>query len=227
MTNEIELKSQLREVIGKQVKELRRQGLLPAVVYGAGIEPTPIQLDSLDAEKILAGVGSSTLIDLYVGDELHKVLVRDLQRDVIQRTPIHIDFLKVAMDVKITTVVPVELVGQSPAVQELGGVLVTGLSEIEVEALPSDLPDRVTVDLEMLETFDDSITVGDLYLGDGVTVLTAEDEFIANVVYQTMEEIVEEEEELEAELAEPELVGEEGEELPEEEMPQEEEQDEE
>jgi large subunit ribosomal protein L25 len=222
MSKEIELKSEQREVIGKQVKELRRQGLLPAIVYGAGIEPTPIQLDSLDAEKVLSGVGSSTLIDLYIGDEVHKVLVRDLQRDVIKRNPIHIDFLKVAMDVAITTVVPVELVGKSPAVQELGGVLVTGLSEIEVEALPSDLPDRVTVDLEVLETFDDSITVGDLYLGDGVTVLTDADEFIANVLYQTMEEIVEEEEELEAELAEPELVGEEGEEVVEEEAPEEE-----
>jgi large subunit ribosomal protein L25 len=223
MSKVVELKSQPREVIGKKVKELRRQGELPAIVYGAGIEPTAIQLNSLDAEKVLAGVGSSTVIDLYIGDDLHKVLVRDLQRDVIQRNPIHIDFLKVAMDVKIDTVVPVELIGQSPAVQELGGVLVTGLSEIEVEALPSDLPDRVTVDLEVLETFDDSITVGDLYLGEGVTVLTDSDEFIANVVYQTMEEIIEEEEELEAELAEPELVGEEGEEMPEEEAPQEEE----
>jgi large subunit ribosomal protein L25 len=227
MSEEIELKSQIRKVVGKQVKALRRDGLLPAVVYGAGIEPTPIQLESLLAEKVLAGVGSSTLIDLYIGDEVHKVLVRDLQRDVIRRTPIHIDFLKVAMDVKITTVVPVELVGHAPAVQELGGVLVTGLSEIEVEALPSDLPDRVTVDLEVLETFDDSITVGDLYLGEGVTVLTDDSEFIANVVYQTMEEIVEEEEELEAELAEPELVGEEGEEMVEGEAPAEEEETEE
>lgn len=223
---EIVLKSEKRGVIGKQVKQLRRDGLLPAVVYGAGIEPTPIQLEALEAEKILAGVGSSTLIDLHVGKDVHKVLVRDLQRDVIRRTPIHIDFLKVAMDVTITTVVPVELVGKSPAVQELGGVLVTGLSEIEVEALPSDLPDRVSVDLEVLETFDDSITVGDLFLGEGVTVLTDADEFIANVVYQTMEEIVEEEEELEAELAEPELVGEEGEEVPEEEAPQEEDEEE-
>jgi large subunit ribosomal protein L25 len=221
MPKEIELKSNPRKTVGKQVKRLRREGLLPAVVYGAGIEPTPIQLDALEAEKVLAGIGSSTLIDLYIGDEVHKVLVRDLQRDVIRRNPTHIDFLKVAMDVKINTVVPVELVGQSPAVQELGGVLVTGLSEIEVEALPSDLPDRVTVDLTVLENFDDSITVGDLYLGDGVTVLTDEDEFIANVVYQTMEEIVEEEEELEEELAEPELVGEEGEELPEGEAPEE------
>lgn len=223
MSKEIELKSERRTVIGKQVNALRRDGLLPAIVYGAGIEPTPIQLETLETEKILADVGSSTLINLHIGDDVHQVLVRDLQRDVIRRTPVHVDFLKVAMDVVITTVVPVELVGQSPAVQELGGVLVTGLSEIEVEALPSDLPDRVTVDLEVLATFDDSITVGDLYLGDGVEVLTDADEFIANVVYQTMEEIIEEvEEELEAELAEPELVGEEGEEAPEEEAPQEE-----
>jgi len=154
----------------------------------------------------MAQVGSSTLIDLEVDGKTYKALVREVQRDVITKEMIHLDFLNVAMDVKIKTVVPVELVGEAPAVRDLGGVLVTGLSEIEVEALPSDLPDRITVDLEALQDFNDSITVGDLYLGEGVTVLTDPDEAIANVVYQTMEEeIVEVEEELVAEV-EPEVV---------------------
>ncbi|HHH82579.1 MAG TPA: 50S ribosomal protein L25 [Chloroflexi bacterium] len=202
----IQIKASPRSILGKQVKVLRRQGKLPAVVYGAGIEPIPLELDARDAARVMAQVGSSTLIDLEVDGKTYKALVREVQRDVITKEMIHLDFLNVAMDVKIKTVVPVELVGEAPAVRDLGGVLVTGLSEIEVEALPSDLPDRITVDLEALQDFNDSITVGDLYLGEGVTVLTDPDEAIANVVYQTMEEeIVEVEEELVAEV-EPEVV---------------------
>ena len=202
----IQIKASPRSILGKQVKVLRRQGKLPAVVYGAGIEPIPLELNARDAARVMAQVGSSTLIDLEVDGKTYKALVREVQRDVITKEMIHLDFLNVAMDVKIKTVVPVELVGEAPAVRDLGGVLVTGLSEIEVEALPSDLPDRITVDLEALQDFNDSITVGDLYLGEGVTVLTDPDEAIANVVYQTMEEeIVEVEEELVAEV-EPEVV---------------------
>ncbi len=202
----IQIKARPRSILGKKVKALRRQGKLPAVVYGAGIEPIPLELDARDAARVMAQVGSSTLIDLEVDGKTYKALVREVQRDVITKEMIHLDFLNVAMDVKIKTVVPVELMGEAPAVRDLGGVLVTGLSEIEVEALPSDLPDRITVDLEALQDFNDSITVGDLYLGEGVTVLTDPDEAIANVVYQTMEEeIVEVEEELVAEV-EPEVV---------------------
>lgn len=119
----------------------------------------------------------------------------------------HVDFLKVAMDEVIRTSVPVELVGEAPAIRELGGVLVTGLAEIEVEALPSDLPDRMTVDLEILAEIDDNITVGDLNFGKGVEVLTGLDEVLARVIYQVEEEIEEEvvEEEILVE-EEPELI---------------------
>ncbi|NIT78472.1 MAG: hypothetical protein GWO44_16695, partial [Thermoplasmata archaeon] len=116
------------------------------------------------------------------------------------------------MDVAIRTSVPVELVGEAPASKELGGVLVTGVTEIEVEALPSDLPDRVVVELAPLEEIDDAITVGDLFLGEGVRVLTDADENVAHVIYLAEEE-EEEEEELEGifELgAEPELVDQRG-----------------
>jgi large subunit ribosomal protein L25 len=142
--------------------------------------------------------------------------VREVQREVISRKPIHVDFLEVAMDVTIRAVVPIELIGEAPAVRDLGGVLVSGLNDIEVEALPSNLPDRISVDLSGLLTIDDSISVGDLEVEEGVTILTDPDEAIANVVYQMEEEEPEEIEEL-LEGVEPELVdGEEPEELPEE-----------
>jgi large subunit ribosomal protein L25 len=150
------------------------------------------------------------------------VLVREIQRDVIRRNVMHVDFLKVAMDVRITAEVPIELVGRAPAVDELGGVLVTGINSIEVEALPADLRDRVTVDLGSLVKIDDSISAGDLFLGEGVKLLTDPAELVARVIYQ-VEEVLEEvvEPEVVPVAAEPELVerGKREEELPEEGQP--------
>jgi large subunit ribosomal protein L25 len=131
-----------------------------------------------------------------VDGDTHQVLVREIQRDVIRGDLKHIDFLKVAMDVVIKTEVPIELIGEAPAVSEQGGLLVAGLSEIEVEALPSDLPDRITVDVSVLLEIDDAITVADLMIGERVEVLSEPDEIIAHVIYQA-EEVIEEEEEVE------------------------------
>ena len=216
------LSANLRSVIGKQVKALRRQGRLPAVLYGAGTEPLSIELEGRAASKILDRASGSTLLQLQLEGQEHMVLVREIQRDVIRRNLMHVDFLKVAMDVRITAEVPIELVGRAPAVEELGGVLVTGINSVEVEALPSDLRDRVTVDLETLVKIDDSITAGDLFLGEGVELLTDPAELVARVIYQA-EEVLEEvvEPEVVPVAAEPELVerGKREEELPEEEQP--------
>ena len=189
------------------MKALRRQGLLPAVMYGVGVEPIPIELDDKEASRVLARVSGSTLIDLKVGKDTHKVLVREFQRDVIRRNILHVDFLVVAMDVAIRAVVPVILVGEAPAVEDFSGIIVSGLTEIEVEALPVDLPEQLSVDIEVLATMNDVITAGDLVLGDGVALVTDPDEMIANVIAQMAEEEVEEVEveELE-EGVEPEMV---------------------
>jgi len=185
------LRAEARSVVGKGVGALRRKGILPAVLYGAGITPQSLQLDAREAGKALARVSAASLLDLEVGDEVHKVLIREMQRDVIRRDLRHVDFLKVAMDVVIRTEVPVELVGEAPAVKVLGGVLVSGVDEIEVEALPADLPDRIRVNLEGLQNIDDAITVGDLFLGKGVKVLTDAKEVVAHVIYQAAEEVEE------------------------------------
>ncbi len=195
---EIKLEAKKRTVVGKKVKVLRREGLLPAIVYGAGIEPLAIELDSHETSKILSLVSGSTLISLKIGNENHTVILRDVQVDVIRRNIVHIDFLKVAMDTAITTEVPVRLVGEAPAVTELGGVLVTGLSEVEIEALPGDLPDRITVDIESLIEINSSIKVGDIFFGKGVTILTDQDELLVRIVPQAIEEEVVEEVEEEA-----------------------------
>ena len=213
----LELKASLRQGQGKQVSALRRAGRLPAVLYGRGTEALSLELDAQEASRVLARVSASTLLDLHVGQEDHQVLVREIQRHAIRRTIQHVDFLKVAMDVAIRTSVPVELVGEAPAVKTLGGVLVTGVSEIEVEALPADLPGRITVDLTPLAEIDARITVADLFLGKGVKVLTDPAGVIARVIYQ-VEEKLEEVAPVTPTEVEPEVIGrgkkeEEGEEL--------------
>ncbi len=192
----LSLNAEVRTVIGKQVKRLRREGLLPAVIYGRGIEPIAIQLNSQDTGKTLSQASGATLIDINVDGDVHTTILRDVQLDVITRNLIHIDFLKVAMDVAINTEVPLDYVGEAPAVKDYGAILVTGLTEIEIEALPGNLPDRVVVDLSVLKEVDTAITVGDLSLGSGITVLTDPEEVVAHVVLQAFEE---EEEELEEE----------------------------
>ncbi|MFQ5921680.1 MAG: 50S ribosomal protein L25 [Anaerolineales bacterium] len=207
------LKVQKRTLIGKRVKSLRQTGQLPGVLYGAGIESVPIALDGREASRLLSRASSSTLIELDLDDETHSVLVRGTQRDVIRGDYLHVDFLKVAMDERIRAEVPIELVGEAPAAEEAGVVLLTGVSTIEMEALPADLPDRITVNLETLVSLDDSITVVDLFPGEDVTILAESDELIVRPIYQA-EEIIEEvveEEELE-ELLEGEEVEEVGEE---------------
>ncbi len=191
------LKVEKRTLIGKRVKTLRQNGQLPGVLYGAGIKSLPIALDVREAARLLSRASSSTLIELDFDDESHSVLVRGVQRDVIRGDYLHVDFLKVAMDETIRAQVPLELIGEPPAAEAAGVVLLTGVSEIEVEALPADLPDRITVNLEILENLDDSISVGDLFLGKGVTIVTDPEELVARPIYQEeeiIEELVEEEE---------------------------------
>jgi large subunit ribosomal protein L25 len=184
------LDARRRTIVGKQVRALRRQGLIPAV-YGTGIEPSPLELDGREASRMLARVSGSTLVDLVLEGDTHNVLVREIQRDPIVQNIRHVDFLKVAMDVVIRTSVPVELVGEAPAVKTFGGILVSGVDEIEVEALPANLPNRMTVDLGSLLEIGQAITVGDLVVGEGVKLLTSRDELVARVM-QAEAEVVEE-----------------------------------
>jgi large subunit ribosomal protein L25 len=200
------IQAEPRKVTGKQVRALRRAGLVPAVIYGAGLTPTAIELKARDAEKALVRATGATLFDLELAGETHKVLVREVQRSSIRRDLRHVDFLKVAMDQLIRAVVPIELLGEAPAVKTLGGVLVTSVQAIEVEALPADLPDRISISIETLEKIDDKITVADLPLGKGVKVLTSAEDVVARVIYQAVEVVEEVVKEAVAVTAEPEVI---------------------
>ncbi len=191
-----------RRTLDRTAKALRREGYLPAVMYGAHFPSTPILLEAHSAGLKLAKVSSSTLVYIELDGETHAALVREKQRDYIKNRLLHVDFQVVSLTEKIRTRVGLHFEGVSPAVKDYNGVVVTSLDEIEVEALPQDLPERIVVDLSRLERIGDTIHVRDLQVGKGVEVLNDPDEVVV-VVSTTTEEV---EAPAEGEMAEPEVI---------------------
>lgn len=179
-----------RTVIGKQVGALRRAGQLPAVLYGRNREALPIQLEALAAANMLRRVSGAELLDLEVDGEVHKSLVREIQRDFIKGHLLHVDFYEVAMDRTLRVQIPISLIGSSPAAKSGDAVLVHGVTEIEIECLPADLISRVEVDLGELREVGQAIFVRDVYTPKTVKVLTDGDELVARVTYARAEEEV-------------------------------------
>ena len=201
---EVLINAEKRNVTGKQVKALRRQGLLPGVIYGRHIEAFPIQMDAHDASLILDKLTASSLITIDVDGEKFSVLMRDRQRDVIFGDLLHVDFLVVSLTEKLRATVELKLVGEAPVADNPEVVVTQVLNAIEIEALPQDLPEVIEVDISTLETVDDEITVADLDLGEDIAILTDPNETIVSVGYVAQEEVAEEEEA--EELAEPKVV---------------------
>jgi large subunit ribosomal protein L25 len=172
------LKATRRSVTGKQVKALRRQGRLPAVMYGHMVDPIAISLDAHNTAIQLAGTSTSTIVTIDLEGEQHAALIREKQKDYVKNNILHIDFQVVSLTEKIRTTVRVEVHGLSPAVKDFNAVIVTHLNEIEVEAFPQDLPERMVVDVAKLVAVGDAIYVRDLVISDQVTLFTSVDEVI-------------------------------------------------
>jgi large subunit ribosomal protein L25 len=153
----------LRTVTGRKVKHLRAQGQVPATIYGHKFEPISIQFSALELNKIFEQVGESSLVEVIVGDNNYPVIFKNPQFHPISSDLIHIDCYKVNLKEKITTTVPIELIGESMAVKN-GNTLMQILNEIEIEAFPSDLPDKIEVDISPLVEVDNKITVAELNL---------------------------------------------------------------
>jgi large subunit ribosomal protein L25 len=179
---ELKLVAERRQGSGKGVaRKLRAAGRVPAVLYGAGVESTPLSVDAKELYHLLhTGAGSNVLIDLRVDGKDHLALAREIQRDHIHDRYIHVDFLAVRRDTKVTLSVPIRLVGESPGVK-LGGVLEHHLWELQVECLPSDVPDAIEADISALEEIGTSLRVSDLVAPEGVTILTSPEESVVAV----------------------------------------------
>jgi large subunit ribosomal protein L25 len=190
------IQAEKRAVVGKQVRALRREGKLPAVIYGHRMDPVSIVLDAHSASRILAKASSSTLVTIELEGKQYPTLVRERQLDFIRNSLIHVDFLAVSMTEKLTASVGVHIEGEAPAVKEFGAILVTNLTELEVECLASDLPERFVVDVSGLAEIGDGVYVKDLAAPANVEILTDPDEMIVVATAMAAEEVEEEEEEL-------------------------------
>jgi large subunit ribosomal protein L25 len=168
-----ELKVEKRTVLGKKVKKLRRDGIIPANVYGKAMKSASVQLTLKDFQAVYKEVGETGLVDLNgVEKEALPVLIHNVQMDPRTHTPVHADFFKVNLKEKITARVPVVAVGEPKAVLDKAGLLEQPVMELEVEALPTDLPEKIEVKVDALAAVDEQILVSDIKVDAGVTVLT-------------------------------------------------------
>jgi large subunit ribosomal protein L25 len=177
-----------RDVVGKQVKALRREGKLPAVIYGRHTQPININLEAHSASLALAKLTSSSLVTVNVDGTEYATLVREKQRDYIKNRLLHVDFLAVSLDEKIRTYVVVNFIGVSPAVKDYNAVLVKNLEQLEVECLPTHLPERIDVDISVLNRPGEGIRVRDVKISDDIRILNDADTMVAVATFAKVEE---------------------------------------
>lgn len=190
----LELSVKVRSETGRN-KALRKQGLIPAVLYGHKVKNINLMVDEVELNRIYKKAGENTLIKLKISQDDKKVeervvLIQDAVKEPVHGSFIHLDFRQVKMDETITAEIPLVFVGQSEVVEREGGLLVKALQQVEVEALPQELPHEIEVDISPLNTFDDKITVKDLKVAAGVKIKAEDEDVIASVVPpRTQEEL--------------------------------------
>lgn len=179
----ITLKVELRKDKEGKMEKLNPQDFIPAIIYGAGKENKNLKIKPQDFYKAYEKAGESNLIDLEIPGkkELSKVIIKEIQKDVVKDFVIHVDFYEVDMTKEIVTEIPLNFVGESKAVREFGAELITNISEVEVKCLPGDLVDHIDVDLSALEHINDSINLYDITLPKGIKLVSEEDNVIASV----------------------------------------------
>jgi len=195
----LSLSVKIRKQKRRKVKELRKKGTIPAVLYGPKIENTILEMDSKEFGKIYKEAGESTLISLELPEKKLKalVLIHDVQADPVTGEPLHVDFFQPSLTEKTEAEVPLVFEGESKAVEDLGGTLVRNISEVMVKALPQELPHEIKVNIESLKTFEDEILIRDLEVLSGVEILKEPNEVVALVappekVEEELEEPIEE-----------------------------------
>lgn len=167
----MDLAVKTRESVGKKTTALRQEGLIPAELYGHGLKNKHLAVPAREFNKVFKEAGENTVVTLTTGTEKHPVLIYDVQRDFLTGEVAHVDFYAVKMDEKLKAKVPLEFIGEAPAVREKGAVLNKAMTEVEVEAFPQDLPHRLTVDISALDDFGKTIYVKDLAAPRGVEIL--------------------------------------------------------
>jgi len=195
-----------RDVLGKKVKALRRHGITPANIYGSHVESQSIQVVTEELRHVIKTAGRNDIVYLRLdGDEPRPTFVRDIQQNPVTDAILHVDFLQISLREKVKADVPLHLVGLAPAVDTLGGILMHGLDHVSVEALPTEVPSFIEVDVTSLTEINQALHVSDVPVPDGVTILTDVEQVIAKVAPPAVEpepEVAEEAEAVEGEAAE-------------------------
>ena len=185
----LELKAQKREALGKTaLKGIREKGLIPAELYGNGIENAHLSLNKDEFSIVYKKGGENTIVNVDFGEDPRPVLIHDVHIDPVSLSVLAVDLYQVNLKEKITTSIPIEFVGESPAVENLGGTLIKTLEEIEIEALPMNIPQQVEIDISTLDDFHKSIHVSDLKAGADFEIKTDLETVIASVAEPREEE---------------------------------------
>ncbi|MBI4086368.1 50S ribosomal protein L25 [Candidatus Kaiserbacteria bacterium] len=171
------LQAQVRTERGKRARALRARGVLPAVLYGPKEDSAALSLSLREFEKVFKEAGESTVITLTGLDEDKDVLVQDIAYDPVTSAPLHVDLYAIEKGKKVTVNVPLEFVGEAPVVK-LGGLLTKVLHELEIEAMPKDLPHQIEVDVSSISDFDSQITVAEIVAPAGVSILNDPEEVV-------------------------------------------------
>jgi len=199
---QIELEVATREVLGKKVRFLRRQGITPVHLFGHGIESEALQCDTTQLQRVLAQAGRTKLIDLKLdkAKKPRKIVIREIQRNPQTGELLHIDFYQVRMAEKIKVEVPIVLLGEAPALKLKENMLVQDLTSLTIESLPDEIPASVELDLSSLTEVEQLIRVKEIILSEGVTVLTDPEHTVVKIssrpvekIEEVVEEVVEEE----------------------------------
>jgi len=179
---EFRLQVKAREQAGKNLYTARKQGLIPSVMYGHGSVPQMFWVQYLEFSKLYNEAGESSIVNIVPENgKAMNVIISDVQFDPLSNRFIHADFFKVRMDEKLEARIPLEFIGEAPAVREMGGILVKPAEEIQVRCLPKDLPHSIEINVSVLKTFENHIQVKDIKIPNGVEVLADLDTVIALV----------------------------------------------
>ncbi len=179
--DKISLNAQKRTVLGRKIKKLRKEGMLPANIYGKKVKSQAVTVKFSDFESVFKKAGETGLVDLTIDKDVRPVLIQNVQYDPVSDRILHADFYQVDLKEKVTAKVPVELSGTAKAVANKIGVLLTLLDEVEVEALPVDLPEKIVVYVDDLSEVDQVIKVSDLKVDSQVKILTPTDREVVKV----------------------------------------------
>lgn len=184
MSETIVLEAQPRTIVGKQVKQLRAESLIPAVVYGPTLEAAlQLQIPEKELQESLKAAGGTNLIELRIGGKKISSLVRDVQRDILTPDILHVDFYAPDMNVRLRTEVPVIHIGESPIVKSGQAIIITEVNAVEVECLPNSIPSHLEIDLSSLTEIGAMLTVADLKAPADVEIVTDPEEILVRTDY--------------------------------------------